>query len=656
MIRFKSQKRFVILAFLVLMGVYSALRAQEKHRYLGPLQLGNYQGEADYSYSIVEQDTVLDGPFTIKRSSLEALLKEEDLSFDISGNFEKDYPQGFWQLRFGEFRSDSQSQVVDYQYRVLISGTQEEASGLLDKGRPDGPWTFAINRIRDSEVDTALFKSSILFESGVPQRNFRIEDQNHILVGRFLRNGLAHDEWSLYAIDEMGEGESWFFNEGLLQKIQLRRNGEILEFPIHEEQSDSIKTIDLGLRYLKALGFSQFDSDTLQLTQTQIPDLLGQNERYYKKIDDLLSLLGNSSFSPSFKVRLPYFPLDSTELRQSDSIAHHFKRAKTIGDGILNNTRLNILKLSDREALFLHNVVAGISKDFLDPLGRLADYNREGILEFVPRKELLLQLWPTGKPSVAMEVDVSLDGISQKRTFVLPGEELSDFSGNTLLSAVNMARYANKVVDSVQQVLADKLTREKQEQELISLEEKLIAQGKGLHVLLDSLSGNVPMSHKDILLKIKALTDHNLSEYAQSPEANDKLARAQQLVDCHTRLEYLAKIIGQLPAQEEEIRQKYQDAVWNPFTATVMNEEVKKRITAAYSKILIPYYLAQVGSQLNCENVEQWIILFENTYQRVLQLRDEDTAKLERKLRRENDPLTVMELFGINAIHKGDKE
>lgn len=647
MIGFKTKHPFICGLLILFICLPLALQGQQTLHYAGPLQVGQYKGEAGYDYKIVGKDTVLHGSFLMERSNLEALLENEDSSFLFSGTFKNDFPNGFWRFQFGEFQSNSQTQVIDYQYRVLVSGTQEEATGILKMGKPDGPWTYTVNRIKDSEVEKILFKSSIVFEDGIPQRSFRLENENSTLVGRFLRNGLAHDEWSLYETDEVEATESWYFNDGLLEKIQSRENDQINVVQMSPNATERRKTINLDVRFLNVLQLLLPTNDTLNVLETGIPKLLAENAQYYQKIDDILSELGNSAFFPEFKVEVPHFPLDSVETRQLDSIKAYFDQSKTISESLLNSTQLNILKLSDQEALFLYSIVSSISENFLDPIGKILGFHKQGVLEFVTREQLIRKLWPAGKPSTSIKPT----GTDLSGSFVLPNAEQFEFGGYTLSSIEHLAKYAAFSLDSVQLSLEDKLTKEQRQQELIALEEELIAQSKGLNHLIDSVRNQVTGINKDALLQIKTVADTGLSAYSAMEEVSTKFGFARKLVDCYPQLRALTEAVAALPAQWEEIQKSYQDGVWNPFTVTVMNEEVKRRITTAYSKVLVPYFLKWIQTDLSCDTVNQLVGLMQSTYRRMTELRNEETSKLERKLRKEQDPKTVLQLFNIQ--HQG---
>ena len=88
-----------------------------------------------------------------------------------------------------------------------------------------------------------------------------------------------------------------------------------------------------------------------------------------------------------------------------------------------------------------------------------------------------------------------------------------------------------------------------------------------------------------------SFTDSKLSDYAALEDTSGKIDFAKSTVSCFGQLEKLAQSVSDLKRRRDTIHERYQDAVWNPFIATIMNEEVKKRITAAYDKVLLPYLL-----------------------------------------------------------------
>ena len=112
-------------------------------------------------------------------------------------------------------------------------------------------------------------------------------------------------------------------------------------------------------------------------------------------------------------------------------------------------------------------------------------------------------------------------------------------------------------------------------------------------------------------------------------------------------MEKLTLSVGALPAQKEEIEKVYLDAIWNPHLAVIMQEQTKKRITGAYNRFVLPDILNGITNNLNCENAASYNNLLEELYSRMLEMRDEDTSRLERKLKKEQDPQEILELFNV---------
>ncbi|MFD2585578.1 hypothetical protein ACFSQJ_01475 [Croceitalea marina] len=645
---------FKTLIFRVLFSVFFCYiaTAQENKRYQGTLSVGKYKGDADYSYKIIDGDTLLDGNFSLKKANLDALLQKQDYSFDFSGSFQNNYPNGDWKFQFGEFQSNNESQVIDYQYRVAISGVQEEASGTILRGKPDGSWAYTVNQIVDSKIAQTLFKSSIEFDKGIPQKSFRIENDSLVLAGRFLRNGLAHDEWSLYDSFGLGASENWTFSNGLLKQITLEVDGTSKTTKIYGAYSGNTKIINLDEKYIQALKAYLFaSSDQENEVGGKMKQLLAQNAGYYKKIDTILSALGESAFLPEFKVKVPYFQLTAQESEQLKSVLENYTKADEISALFLKDTQLNILRLSDENAAFHYEITKKIEKEFLRPLGRILHYHHQGVLEFAPMPQVIQKLWPAGKPSTTIEAIINLDSLNKKRSFSLDDKEQFNFSGNNLASLVQISNYAAKSLNAIKRTLDKRLTKDRRQQELIGIEEQLIVKQQELHSLIDSVaSTNMSLSYKRALDTLKKHADNALSSYASMKETEAKLAKARELSSCFDELNVLAINITNLPEQEQLIKEKYKDRIWNPFMANLMDEEVKKRITSAYKKVLIPYFLTQAQTEFDCQKVKTLNNSMKETYQRMLELRVENTSKLERKLRKETDPSKVLSLFGLQSL------
>ncbi|MBW1296449.1 hypothetical protein [Aquimarina litoralis] len=615
--------------------------SQEKDTFTGKYKIGKYIGEANYTYTFTENDTILDGMFQFQSSNLQALLEKKDTSFLIKGNFENNLPNGSWTFRFNSFQSNKKSKLEDYQYVVNVSGKQRVVNGEFIEGYPNGTWSYVVQEIIDSKVDKVTFKSSIEFEKGIPQKSFRIEDQDQELVGRFLRNGLAHDRWTLYSDQEVDEAEAWNFNEGVLERIRINKRGNSSEIIIFNDIQSQTKTITLDKRYLDILKLKLKPKETPEITNSSILMLLDQNDRYYKSIDTILSDINPVTFAPKFQVRVPYFPLNISEKKSIDSLEFWNQKSKKISADLQQDTQLAILKLSDKKVRLLLDSVDAISEKILDPIQKISAYKNDSILSFISRKEIVDKVWLEGIPTISgLKTEPKINISTQNKSNVF--FEIEKLSKETLEYLV-----------AIQKELDKKVSKQRREQKAIELEKKMISQLEYLAVVEKSFQKDtVPEIYVKTLGTIKENAQKKLNKYAALSDVDQKLEYAKELVVCFDALDNIGETIIKLPEQQNEIKEKYQDAVWNPFTATVMNEIVKKRITQAYEQILIPYFLQMVEQEISCDDSIIWIQTVYNTHQRMLEMREENTRKLERKLRREKDPLVILQLFQVSPNNK----
>jgi hypothetical protein len=219
--------------------------------------------------------------------------------------------------------------------------------------------------------------------------------------------------------------------------------------------------------------------------------------------------------------------------------------------------------------------------------------------------------------------------------------------GTDLEVLLSLSAYTVASLQDIEEQLGPRLAQQKREQQQVYLEEQLVDHLGRLTRQTDSLKQNAPEAVVSTLDAIRAEADRLVTVYSNSVEVADKTEMAEDLADCLKDLGALAQAVGALPTQDADIKETYTDQIWNPFTATIMDESVKKRITGAYRDVLLPFILEQIQTNPGCETAGKWTHILGVAYERLLELRDTDTAKLERKLRRERDPQSVLELFDL---------
>ncbi|UWX56509.1 hypothetical protein NYZ99_10150 [Maribacter litopenaei] len=276
----------------------------------------------------------------------------------------------------------------------------------------DGEWNLTIQEVENSEATNTLFKSTFNFEKGIPQQNFNIENDSSALVGRFLRNGMAHDEWISYGSNALEVDEVWYFEEGLLQKIVFDTTGK--EVAVFENGMAQFRTVPLDDRFLLVLEYNLQE----RFDESSITALLSKNWEQYQKINGLLTRLGSTSFATNMKVKVPVYPLDSLQLESLKNIALHFDRATEIASTILTNSHLNIVRRTDDQAQYWYSIAREIETKFIKPLSIYVDLYENQIFEFVNPITIQERIFPMGMPNKSIRLDGDESGDSS--SFQLP--------------------------------------------------------------------------------------------------------------------------------------------------------------------------------------------------------------------------------------------
>ena len=636
--------RKVLFTYLLMLLCCLPVSAQVDLLYNGPFEVAGYEGNASLGFRIQQADTILHGDFIMQKTDLKKLINSEDRSFSFSGSFNENQPVGPWSLKFGKYTVGDSTDLSEYTYRVKVNGIRHEAFGKMSNGKPEGKWLHVVNELKNSRVVNTHFKSDIIFDNGIPQRSFRIENDDYILVGRFLRDGHAHDVWELYSTQSTDAIERWFFSDGILNKIIIDREENVDTLLVYNEGVKDPVLTNLDSRYLSIINLRNRILYHNEVTwQSDVKVLLDENAQYYQRINQVISALGSTQFMPEFKVKVAYLPLSDKEEAALATIKTHFEKSDIISKSLLESSQLKLLMLADPEVLFLLKTLEKIDKEYLRAIGSILDFQHDSILEYIPREGIIPGLVD---PKAEVNVSYSVGDSIKRRTFIGADANSFSFDQRGLSGVSELAEYTYLCIDSIQSALDNKLKREEREQQLIEVEERLIGQFKALNTTIDSLKDQSTGAYNRALKGIANAAKEELSKYSAKAGLEGKVIAANTLILCFRHMDSLAVSVARQPQRWEEIKEKYTDQVWNPFTSTIMDEQLKENITKAYKEVLMPYILDE-AENITCDHVQALERFIASTNRRMMEMLDEETAKVERKVRKEKDVDVIIELFQI---------
>ncbi len=640
-----------LIGHLLLGGAISPLYSQEPQDFRGYVQWGGYQGLASYRYVLVEGDTVLHGPFSLQSRGLEASPFGEQPYISFGGEFSEGQLDSSWVFQFGDFEAGDRTEWEGEYIRVPVSGRRHRAEAHFEQGLAQGSWTHLIEQIEDSEQIDTVLTSELMVEKGLPTENFRIEDKGLILLGRFMAPGLAHDVWTFNYKTAVDKLEHWSFAAGRLEKIWVQRGEEADSLGIYPDELAQSQTIDLNARYIRILSLQgRFDSAAYAGMGGQGQQLLLQHAALNERLSEVLQALGDSAQanrSPRLGVKVAHYPLSQSETKQLERIRNRLRVVDATRKEMLGNTRLNLLRRADQEVGFYLAVAEQVAGPYLAPARRALAYEDESVLAFLPRTRLLPAGVAQAKAWPAIEVELADTTGGYRPRFAGPQVAVPPTDSQALAYLAGLCQYALAALDSIEQVLDQKLDRQAFQAELASLEKELLQETETLDSLIDSLEQVIPARYASALMALETLANQRLRQYSDEEKLQAKLTLAQESIACTQQLRQLARTLATLPRRWDEIQQLYTEEVWNPFTATAMEDQVKERITQAYDGVLIPFLLSEIKQGLSCDRVESHINTLDALYARMQELRKQRTSQLERKLKQAEGPEAVLQWFEL---------
>ena len=640
----KNLPRLVILVVIALMMDCLSLLAQ--FQYSGAYRLGSLRGMGEFSYLLKGRDTIFQGPFELEHGSLEEPAGSEGY-FLVKGAYSEDVPTGEWMLRFGQFSPTGSISLDDYRYEVRLNGVLHQVGGEILNGQYQGKWIHQVQEIQNSEPGRQLFRSEVQFEAGIAQLAVQMEKLDQVLLGRFLRNGLAHDVWSLYANQK--QVEHWHFKEGLLERIVLSPGKTGSEFSVFSNVPESLKIINLDARYIALLeAYLKVYNRNYEIKGSTIANLILDNSGYYTDVDEVLRHRRQYAHPIPFQVKVPYQPMLSNQLKDLEQIRASLAQIDSLSEIARSSSSVNIAKTIDDDVSYWQATIESLSSEFLRPVRTLIEYDDQEILDFIPKAPLWEFLWPKGSVTEDLAIKYEVHGNERTRPYAIALPPISEPKPGPISSIVQMTNSILVQIDSISGLLQSRARPTEGGDRLAAAEKQIIDITRSIDSLLDS-SKVVGAAHQ-ALVGIQSQARQEVLKYSTLTDIDDKEVQVLATLTCLIDMKDLAQQINLIPIRWQLIQTAYTDQVWNNFTSTVMSEEVKKRITRSFRDVIVPYLLERVANDLSCENAEPLAKSFRQSYEKMHELRLKETTKLERKLKKANDPKIIMTLLDLDSV------
>ena len=620
--------------------------AQKRQVYTGPYQLADIEGLASFEFRVVEEDTVFDGEFTFHSKPKASNIQGTHPYAQIQGAFKNGKAVGSWSVKEAQFEVDSEVSKVGYTYRLLLSGKEHTANGKIEQQKAQGRWQHIVHQLNKGDIQDTLFSSTFDFELGIPKRSFEIRTEENMLAGRLIEEGVAHDQWELYSFSQLETAELWVFNEGRLEKIIISNEEGSFETAILPKTNSTVRWVNLDSTYLKTIALMHtINSKSDSVLTSKLAYSLKANEKHYQSINKKIGALSAVDIHTGIKVQLDHSPLAKEDKEALDKLNNEnlslYKRLIKMSE----SSQLNILERTEQEIKIRVAILNFYQEQYYHLLRQFLGYYKEGVFEYLTTDQFL-KLAPSFEKLQA-NTTITYQWKDSIREHSLQKIEVQATSSEALRIFITRSSSVLNRMNEQIDLLDSRLEQQERIEELREVEEKLMASLDSTEVKIDSLQKGLNKEQAQVLKSIYDFNNASLSTYSNIQGNEAKIKKAKELITCFRSSEVLSKKIARLDKKEQEIIKLYTEDKWNPFTSTVMSELEKRRIVEAYQDKVIPFLLEKTQEVDDCNDYSAIIKTFEALDSRMLALKTEDTDKLERKLKSENDPMTILNMLGV---------
>ena len=616
-------------------------------------------GYTNYEYFIRDNQQIKDGKFTYFYNSQDTT----DISYTnkilLNGRYKNNLKTDLWQFRSKRFKPTSIPIIDGYLVIHKSAGVEHIVNVSFVNGVATGNGLIETNLIEESELAKNLFKADATFKNNYFVGSFQAKNDSIKITGEVDENGLFSNVWIFeHVIENEPIIEKRYYQKGVLVRHEIERKGETSEIQhigLSKNPDDEGEWLSLNANkdYFNIILRSNIGKKD-KANNSELPDIIIERSNIFLK-QSLVSFREFNDISiwnvndddthinlPKLRVRkLPYTDEERKLISQAKA---QISEAKSIINEFLKDPQAELNRYAYRELALYFEVYT----EYLDELKKLEavfELLSYPSLEFINRDELMPHIFEgtTFPEKVKFEF---------KDTVII---EKIEFPANLSVEDANISSLSAHVTELLETLIAKLevvepiIERNRKRFEIADKEEQLVVLRDTVQELFENEVNDENFNSLHVRyarLFIKASSE-NFRAYAKRP-IDQRINLTDDLMTCLINFKDAYSSLIEIEKQKNNLAEDYKRIVWNPFTFTDMEEVVKERVFNAYKNILIPYLLDDLEKNITCEKLKGRLNNFILVYNKMKELRNQDTKELERSLRRVSDPKKIIELFALN--------
>lgn len=640
--------------------ILGSLNATSQENYSGSFVLtDSISGFAEYEYEGSEDDPIFTGNFNFEYAKkLDTLVK----SLIYEGKFENNKKEGSWIFSRKNLISGDTIKVDGYRISYPADGFEHKVESEFKDGMAQGKWLVLEQNFRNASPTDTLFSSEVSFNESFMQDELKARSKDQFLKAFFDEKGQADGRWVIEhlidgnQIDEIRDYENGVFIAHFFKigdkEYEIKHLG--LDTTVDQEE-DNWVYIDIKDAYFDIFELSNFgfasDIDISELSNIQ--QITKKTNHFLKKsitsfayYDDfeIWSNITKKQKIEFGKFKVRKFDYTEDEKEKLTEIEEYKDQIKEHIHAFFNNSQVEIGRLNF-ESLNKYHRIFKLYKEREEELEDVAVKITNPALVYLERKKFIKSFAPNFRFPNQITYQYNEEEYVEEHAF----PKVPNTSDFNIQTAHQFFKSTTEDLGQLSGEVENLLNDLKKQEELNELEEELLSKRNEIQFLFSSDNDNEDYNqyHEYLNKEAQELAESEFKKYVNI-SLDDKKDQISTYVECFDEILKFYDFLSDYPRKINRLDEEYTRVTFNPFMMVDMEERVKERLYQAYENYALPYLLEALKNNFTCDEIEAKAKNLETLYSRMINLREQDTQGIERRLRRVKDAETVLSILEID--------
>ncbi|MDN4164042.1 hypothetical protein QWY31_00940 [Cytophagales bacterium LB-30] len=635
----------------VLLCLSPLVQAQKVKEYTGKIVLNEGDtGNIKFNYYDTRGQRVLDGQYRLeieKSNKIEPYLYRKQV---WEGAYTKNQKQGIWNYKDYYHRLAIRD-INGFEVSTRLESEVKSLQATYQENLPDGTWNFQKQLFDQGKLVRVEEDMEIQFAKGIPARNIRISDLNKqnpfSLKGEFDKKGFMHGAWQFdYVKDSLPYKEIRHYQNGFLTHLSVLQKGDTLQALRFE---DTLQKLDSLEKNPKAYVVSEIHFGALY-TEGQKgsdPKVMGQaynNERVQQMLNQAINL-DTGFINPGGILRTARFEYaieqHQEEIAQLSVLLDSLEKAQ---NGINNQRFFEVNSQRTDSLAWSYHYLQKVKK-YTKELRRIESFVLSEQFRYV-------------NPAIYL--------LSHTRFLLAEDSMVYDYNGEIRKMAVrfrvdslySLARLNTRVREEVQMVTQlvksanAELDKVLKSDKLEALEATLVNEKHKIDSLYQAIDNSKQeASHIRAYERtfLEGQFDELKHDYSESDNFQTKQEIAYQMLDFLETLSGIPAQLEQIYTTRDSVESAYTVSRFDPYTYTYdVETKKKKKLYEKAAEELFTALMNQAKQEKDLNKVIDTLSRVHALHELLFKLLEEDTTRLERRLKSKTSPEDTAKIIGLN--------